>query len=195
MGVSAAERKDSMAIDKKTFLKTVTILHDTREQKNAHIIEALDKLGVKHEERKLDYGDYSFTAEGRDFSMSCVVERKANVDEIYNNVTSDRGRIEKELYSAAQLAKQLTLFIEGVGSWEALKAYHVPEWQMKASPQRVKTDIGAMVYSTLKAWQTGSRYHFDVQFIEDKHQTAARMLEVFYYYWRSYKEMTAARKE
>ena len=155
----------------------------------------LDKLGVKHEERKLDYGDYSFTADGRDFSMSCVVERKANVDEIYNNVTSDRGRIEKELYSAAQLAKQLTLFIEGVGSWEALRAYHVPEWQMKASPQRVKTDIGAMVYSTLKAWQTGSRYHFDVQFIEDKRQTAARMLEVFYYYWRSYKEMTAARKE
>ena len=103
-----------MPIDKKTFLKTVTILHDTREQKNAHIIEALDKLGVKHEERKLDYGDYSFTADGRDFSMSCVVERKANVDEIYNNVTSDRGRIEKELYSAAQLAKQLTLFIEGV---------------------------------------------------------------------------------
>ena len=41
----------------------------------------------------------------------------------------------------------------------------------------------------------GSRYHFDVQFIEDKRQTAARMLEVFYYYWRSYKEMTAARKE
>ena len=81
-----------MAIDKKTFLKTVTILHDTREQKNAHIIEALDKLGVKHEERKLDYGDYSFTADGRDFSMSCVVERKANVDEIYNNVTSDRGQ-------------------------------------------------------------------------------------------------------
>lgn len=35
-----------MAIDKKTFLKTVTILHDTREQKNAHIIEALDKLGI-----------------------------------------------------------------------------------------------------------------------------------------------------
>ena len=56
-----------MPIDKKTFLKTVTILHDTREQKNAHIIEALDKLGVKHEERKLDYGDYSFTADGRDF--------------------------------------------------------------------------------------------------------------------------------
>lgn len=184
-----------MPIDKKTFLKSVIILHDTREQKNAHIIEALDKLGIRHEERKLDYGDYSFMAEGRDFSMSCVVERKANVDEIYNNVTSDRGRIEKELYSAAQLAKQLTLFIEGVGSWEALRAYHVPEWQMKASPQRVKTDIGAMVYSTLKAWQTGSRYHFDVQFIEDKRQTAARMLEVFYYYWRSYKEMTAARKE
>ena len=184
-----------MPIDKKTFLKSVIILHDTREQKNAHIIEALDKLGIRHEERKLDYGDYSFMAEGRDFSMSCVVERKANVDEIYNNVTSDRGRIEKELYSAAQLAKQLTLFIEGVGSWEALKVYRVPEWQMKASPQRVKSDIGSMVYSTIKAWQTGSRYHFDVQFFEDKQQTAARILEVFFFFWLCYKEMTAARME
>ena len=65
-----------MPIDKKTFLKTVTILHDTREQKNAHIIEALDKLGIKREERKLDYGDYSFTADGRDFSMSRSEERR-----------------------------------------------------------------------------------------------------------------------
>ena len=183
-----------MAIDKKTFLKTVTILYDTREQKNAHILSALAEMGVRAEERKLDYGDYSFTADGRDFSLSCVVERKANVDEIYGNITADRGRIEKELYSAAQLAKQLTLIIEGISSWEELRAYRVPAWQMKANPQRVKEDIGALVYSTLKAWQTGSRYHFSVEFSESKDKTAAKMLEIFYYYWRSYKEMTAARR-
>ena len=62
-----------MPIDKKTFLKTVTILYDTREQKNQHILSALGELGVMTEQRKLDYGDYSFTADGRDFSLSCVI--------------------------------------------------------------------------------------------------------------------------
>ena len=57
-----------MPIDKKTFLKTVTILYDTREQKNQHILAALAEMGVRAEERKLDYGDYSFTADGRDGS-------------------------------------------------------------------------------------------------------------------------------
>lgn len=183
-----------MPIDKKTFLKTVTILYDTREQKNQHILAALSEMGVQAEERKLDYGDYSFTADGRDFSLSCVIERKANVDELYNNIMSDRGRLEKELYAASQCAKQLTLIVENIGSWEELKSYRVPDWQMKANPQRIKEDIGAPVYSTLKSWQSGNRYRFSVEFVPDKPQTAAKMLEIFYYYWRTYKEMTGVRK-
>lgn len=86
-------------IDKKTFLKTVTILYDTREQKNQHIL-------------------------------------------------------------AAQCAKQLTLIVENIGGWEELRSYRVPAWQMKANPQRIKEDIGAPVYSTLKSWQSGNRYRF-----------------------------------
>ena len=183
-----------MAIDKKAFLKTVTILYDTREQKNQHILTALSEMGVQAEERKLDYGDYSFTADSRDFSLSCVVERKANVDELYNNIISDRGRLENELYAASQCAKQRTLSVENIGSWEELKSYRVPAWQMKANPQRIKEDIGAPVYSTLKSWQSGNRYRFSVEFVPDKLQTAAKILEIFYYYWRTYKEMTGVRK-
>lgn len=189
-----------MPIDKKTFLKTVTILYDTREQKNQHILTALAEMGVPCEERKLDYGDYSFTAGGRDgsrlldFSLSCVVERKANVDELYNNIIQDRGRLEKELYAASQCAKQLTLIVENIGGWEELKSYRVPAWQMNANPQRKREDIGAPVYSTLKSWQSGNRYRFSVEFLPDKSQTAAKMLEIFYYYWRTYKEMTGVRK-
>ena len=140
-----------MPIDKKTFLKTVTILYDTREQKNQHILTALAEMGVRAEERKLDYGDYSFTADSRDgsrlldFSLSCVVERKSNVDELSNNIMSDRGRLEKELYAASQCAKQLTLVVENIGGWEELRNYRVPAWQMKANPQRIKEDIGAPV--------------------------------------------------
>ncbi len=183
-----------MAIDKKTFLKTVTVLCDTREQKNEHILSAFSEMGIMTESRKLDYGDYSFTAGGRDFSMSCAVERKANVDEIYGNIMGDRGRIEKELYSASQLAKHFIIIIENIGSWEELRSYEVPEWQMKRDSSRKVKAIGANVYAALQSWRTGNRYRFEVEFCGDNSRTAAKMLEIFYYYWRNYKEMTGVRK-
>lgn len=181
-------------IDKKHFLKSVIVLYDSREQKNKHILDALAEMGIMTEQRKLDYGDYSFTADGRDFSLSCVVERKANVDEIYGNITQDRERLEKEFYAGTQLANSFTLLLEGIGTWTELKEYAVPLWQMERSPQRVKRDIGAVVYSTLRAWTAGSRYNSSVEFVKDNKQTAARILEIFYYYWRSYKEMTSSRR-
>lgn len=184
-----------MTIDKKTFLKQVSILCDTREQKNDHIIQELKKAGIPTEERKLDYGDYSFAAEGRDFSLSCVVERKANVDELYGNIMTDSDRLKKELYAANCLSKELTVVIENVGSWEQLKTYQVPESQMNANPQRVNKDIGATVYAALKSWQKSNRYNFKVEFVNDKQDTWKKLLEIFYYYWRNYKELTAERKK
>ncbi len=183
-----------MAIDRRSFNKAVTVLYDTREQKNSHILNALEEMGIRTEQRKLDYGDYSFTAGGRDFSLSCVVERKANVDEIYGNIIHDRSRIEKEFYCGAQLAKQFTLLLENVASWDALRVYTVPEWQMSREPQRKQRRIGEVVYTTLRAWTVNDRYSTSVEFVADKAQTAEKMLEIFYYYWRSYKEMTGVRK-
>ena len=171
------------------------IIYDTREQKNKHILEKLSESGVMIEERKLDYGDYSFAADGRDFSLSCVIERKANVDEIYNNIMSDSDRIKKEFYAASCLAKELTLLIENIGSWEQLKAYRVSEYEMRASPQRVNRDIGANVYAALRAWQKSNRYGFKVDFVQSRNDTAGKILEIFYYYWRNYKELTAERKK
>ena len=43
-----------MAHDKKAFMQAVSVLYDTREQKNAHILDALAALGVPAEQRKLD---------------------------------------------------------------------------------------------------------------------------------------------
>ncbi len=190
-------------IDKKHFLKTVTILYDTREQKNKHILDALAAAGIPTEQRKLDYGDYSFTADGRDFSLSCVVERKANVDELYTNIMSDlkdrknglTGRFEKELYAGSQLSKSFTIVIENIANWGELKDYKVPDWRMDANPLRCKKDIGEQVYATLRAWTAQNRYNASIEFVKDKAETADRMLDLFYYYWRSYKEMTGARRE
>lgn len=180
--------------DKQDFLKKVTIYVDTREQVNDHITAVFDEYGIKHESRKLDYGDYSFKVEDKDFSMSCVIERKANVDELYNNVVQDRGRIEKEMFCAANQSNELILLIESVGSWDELKDYIVPDWQMARDSQRKNAEIGKVVYSTLRAWSRGNRYHFTAEFVKDKQNSASRILELFYYYFRNYKEQTAARR-
>lgn len=191
-----------MSIDKKTFMRAVTVIVDTREQKNAHIIEELNKMGVMVERRKLDYCDYSFTAGGRDFSMSCVIERKANVEELYTNISqgwkekrkTGESRIEKELEAAFTLSRSCTLIVENVASWKDLEHYEVSSLQMVQNPQRKVSDIGHHVYSALKSWSSNNRYNFNVEFVSDKRQTAAKMLEIFYYYWQNYKELTQARR-
>lgn len=189
-----------MGIDRKTFLKTVTVVVDTREQKNFHVIEDLEKMGIMTERRKLDYCDYSFIAEGRDFTMSCVIERKANVEELYTNISEgwkDRrttSRIEKELEAAFTLSRSCTMIVESVASWKELERYEVSALQMLQNPQRKVKEIGHTVYSHLKSWSSNNRYNFNVEFVADKHQTAAKMLEIFYYYWRNYKELTQARR-
>ena len=184
--------------EKSRFMKAVTVLCDTREQKNAHILAKLDEYGVKHETVKLDAGDYSFSIAGRDFSRCCVVERKADVDELYGNIMEGGARkgerIEKELQAARMNGTQLVMLIENCADWTALRDYTLPEWKMKMSEKRVVSDIGKLVYPRLKSWQPTNRYNLRVEFSADESESAAKMLEEFYYWYRNYKELVAARR-
>lgn len=179
--------------EKKSFLRKVTILTDTREQKNEHILRELDRLGVMHERRKLDYGDYSFLVDGNDFSRSCIIERKANVNEVYGNVSADRERIEKELDTISRNARQCIFLLENCRDWAELKAYSLTDAQMAHSTRKVQ-NIGATCYGTLQAWRCGNRYNFTVEFVPDKKDSARKMLELFFWYYHNYKRQTAARR-
>lgn len=179
--------------EKKDFKKRVVILIDTREQKNSHITEPLTNLGIMYEKRKLDYGDYSFMIDGKDFSNSCVIERKANVNELYGNITTDRERIEKEFDSIARNANQCTLIIEDCSGWEHLKGYEIPELKADKQGRKVR-NIGATVYGTIQAWKCANRYDFTVLFCPNKIQSHAKMLEIFFWYYHNYKKQTAPRK-
>lgn len=185
--------KLSSIAEKKDFMKKVNIITDTREQKNNHIIAELDKMGVMHELQKLDYGDYSFRIDNKDFSSICVVERKANVNEVYGNISFDRERIEKELDTASKNANQLTFLIENISDWDTLKKFVLTDNDMKNNDRKVK-NIGETCYSTLQAWKCGNRYNFTVEFIPNITKTAAKILEIFYWYYHNYKKLTAARK-
>lgn len=190
-----------MGYDKKTFLKNVTIICDTREQKNSHILSRLDEMGIAYKHESLDFGDYSFVVaekvkdgtKTRNFTQSCLIERKANVNELYGNLTIDRERIEKEFLCGSSLSNEFTLLIEGVSNFDELYEYELPEWQMKNFNRKVK-NIGFYCYETIQSWQSGSKYKFRTIFSKDKEETAVKILECFYWYWRNYKKMTAGRR-
>lgn len=119
-------------IERKVFEKKITVICDTREQCNQHIIQFLHANGIATESRKLDFGDYSFEIGGKSFERSCVVERKGSVDELFGNFVHDRERIQKEFDAAAKNARHMELILEGVTSEEELKAFEIPEKQMIA---------------------------------------------------------------
>lgn len=91
--------------EKKELLDSITILIDSREQKNKPIIDWLDRKKKPYQQKKLDFGDYSFLIgkneslgimRDLDFSKLIVLERKQNIDEFVSNLVSDRTRIERE---------------------------------------------------------------------------------------------------
>mgnify|MGYP003446101748 CR=1 FL=1 len=185
--------KLNSAAEKKDFIKKVTILIDTREQKNDHITAVLDNLGIMHENRKLDYGDYSFMLEGKDFSHTCVIERKANIDELYGNFTADRERIEKEFDTISRNAVQCRLLLENCSGWSELKGYTLPGMSAEKQGRKVR-NIGETVHNTLQSWRCGNRYAFDIEFSPDKNHSALLMLNSFFWFWHNFKKQTAPRK-
>lgn len=183
----------SSADEKKEFMKKVTMLIDTREQKNQHITEVFGNLGIMWKAQKLDFGDYSFTIDGKDFSRSCIIERKADIDEVYGNITADRERIEKELDAISRNANQCTFLLEKCSGWETLKGYEIPEAQAEKQGRKVR-NIGKSVYTTLQSWKCGNRYSFTVEFVPDQKRTALKILEIFYWYYHNYRKQTAPRR-
>ncbi len=182
--------------EKKRFLRDVVVFCDTREQENTHILLAFESLGVKYERRKMDFGDYSFQVQGRDFSLLCVIERKANIEEFYGNITKDRDRIEKEFRAASDIASQFTLLIENCTNEKTMKNYLVPDeefYRTKTHSRKVQ-NIGEYCYATIRSWQCGNRYRFNTAYVKDTDNTAKEILEIFYWWWHNYKKLTASRR-
>ena len=93
----------------KKLAGTFTVLHDTREQQNGHILAWLERAGVAHKKQALKTGDYSIMVPAcpdlgllRDIYFSAAVERKNGVDELIETV-KQRARFENELIRGQQL--------------------------------------------------------------------------------------------
>ena len=181
-------KSESISAEKKRFCRSLTIITDTREQQNSHILKTLDEMGIRHEERKLHFGDYSFICENNDFTLSCIIERKANINELWGNVTTDRERFEKEIDGLFRLTGSAILLIENCPSREYLRNYTVPAWQMQVQGRKV-SGIGGYIDATFRAWESANRYRLQVHCIGNPSETATEILNIFYYYWRNFEEM------
>ena len=92
--------------EKEELIKSLTVLCDTREQKNNHILEWFDKNKVPYKTKSLSNGDYSFFIPAnpdlnidRDlyFDKQIMIERKGSLEELSGNFSQHRNRFEEEM--------------------------------------------------------------------------------------------------
>ncbi len=179
--------------DKQKFLSAVTVICDTREQKNSHITDSFDAFGIKHLSRKLSFGDYSFLVDSIDFSLLCTVERKATIGELWGNVTRERTRFEAEISRTFQINRCPILLIENCESREFLRSYCVPQEVMRREKRKV-ANIGRTICDTLDSWSSPNRYNLHVNYCRVKDDTAPLLLSIFYNYFHNYKRLCAPQR-
>lgn len=162
--------------DIKQLMKSMVVLVDSREKRNAHILDYFKKNGVDYETVKLDYGDYSFripaTAAGVDiyFHKDIVIERKASLEELSGNLTQERERFEKEFLKAGNDGCKIYLMTECPGGYSDIIAH------------RYRTDFTPAAFmASMKTWE--SRFGCNVQFI-DRQYSGYYIVSTFQYFAR-----------
>lgn len=147
-------------------LKKLTVIADTREQKNSHITDYLDEKKICHVSRKLDIGDYSAELDGMTFEKDFCIERKHNLDEICGNLTADRDRFEREFMRAKAFGTKVYLIIEDA-SWDDV---YLQNYRSKLSSKSL--------IASLMAWQ--ARYNVTIIFCN--HENSPKIITQILYY-------------
>lgn len=93
------------------ILNSMTILVDTREQKNEYILTYFDVNGIKWKKQKLDSGDYSveFSDKYKELNECVIVEKKNSLTEIAGNFTKGRDRFYREFERVKHKHKHLVI--------------------------------------------------------------------------------------
>ena len=99
-------------------------IFDTREKKNDHIKAYFEKHGIPFKVQKLNEGDYQI--EGK---QDRTVDRKQNMQEMYNCVVNDKSRFMKEVRRCYQKGIKLLVLVEHGGQIKSLA--DVPKWVPK----------------------------------------------------------------
>lgn len=120
------------------LIKLITILVDTREKKNQHLLDYWASKGIAYKKKSLSYGDYSFMLPkqvklniDRDiyFDKKIVIERKGSLEELSGNLTRERDRLEKELCLAP---KNKVILIEGANYSDVVTGNYDTQYNKKS---------------------------------------------------------------
>ena len=85
----------------------ITILIDSREQKNWHITNYLKQRGIAYETTHIITGDYSFKIGAVDYREQFAIERKAHFNEIVGNITKMSINENSKLRVRAQIEERI----------------------------------------------------------------------------------------
>lgn len=168
----------------KAIKDSMVVVCDSREQRNMHLLEALNKKSVKFEQDTLKYGDYSFRVGDIDFRNKIIFERKASLSEIASNfMGKNRMRFDTEFQKAKNDGCKIVLLIEDPEGRAKIKLRQEldksieKDWNfIKRKTWNSEFCANAMIAS-IKAFK--ERYSLDVIFCK-KTDTADKMLEIFY---------------
>ena len=133
-------------------LRDMTIIVDTREQKNDHLLKYFNDNGIKWVCKKLDTADYSFELPNHQhlgFDRKFLVEKKNGLNEITGNFTSSRERFQREFQRIED--EHLHLVIENA-TWK----------KVVNGSYRSKMHPNSLIASLL-SWSI--RYDFKVWFV------------------------------
>lgn len=92
-----------------------TIICDSREQKWDHVRAYFDRCGLKWMRSKLPIGDY-----GRLDNLSIVIDRKAHLSEVENNLIQQHDRFRAECIRAKENGITLIILVEAGRSIKTL---------------------------------------------------------------------------
>lgn len=136
---------------------------DSREKKNDHIKAYFEKHSIPFKVQKLDEGDYQI--EGK---PDRTVDRKQNMQEMYNCVVNDKSRFMKEVRRCYEKGIKLYILIEHSPQIKSLA--DVPKWTPK--------------YGTISSREIAERLYrlhisYGVEFLFcDKRSTGKRIVEL-----------------
>lgn len=147
-------------------LKKLTVIIDGREKVNHRILCFLEEQKIPHIQRNLDVGDYSLQLGSQTFEHSFAVERKANLDELCGNMTSERDRFEREFLRAKAHNTRLFLLIENA-SWVDVLTHN---YKSKMSAKSL--------LASLLSWQA----RFDVTIVFTRPEDSPMLLWGLLYY-------------
>lgn len=104
------------------IIDDMTIIIDTREKNNNHIISWLESENIKYKTEKLDSGDYSFILPNYNklkLDRLFLVEKKNSLDEIASNFSKHRERFINE-FERVPINAKMHIVIENA-SWTKIK--------------------------------------------------------------------------